>query len=176
MSNELYHIGRSKRNGAKIGSGRFPLGSGDRPFQMFGGKSSRKMRKAAAKAAKENEAAKKQLTPDEINAIREKVTRPPIDLKEVQKNRDILTTEDLNKIKSRIEAEKNISRLYGEQINAGKKFVQSADKAQQTVERLLKYYGTMRKVAAFFDEISGGKKQDISYWTGGGGSNKKKKK
>lgn len=172
MANELYHIGRSKRDGAKIGSGRFRLGSGERPFQMLGGKSSRKLKKEAAKAAKENEKAKKQLTPDEINAIREKVTRPPIDLKEVQKNRDYLTTEDLNKIKNRIEAEKNISRLYGDQINAGKKFVQAADKTQQTIERLLKYYGTMRKVAAFFDEINGGKKQDISFYTGG---NKKKK-
>lgn len=29
----LYHIGRSKRDGAPHGSGRYPLGSGDRPYQ-----------------------------------------------------------------------------------------------------------------------------------------------
>ena len=31
MENELWHFGRSKRNGAKIGSGRYPLGSGENP-------------------------------------------------------------------------------------------------------------------------------------------------
>ena len=30
---ELYHYGVSKRDGAPIGSGRYHLGSGDRPFQ-----------------------------------------------------------------------------------------------------------------------------------------------
>lgn len=30
---EIYHFGVSKRNGAKIGSGRYPLGSGKRPYQ-----------------------------------------------------------------------------------------------------------------------------------------------
>lgn len=29
----LYHIGRSRRDGAPHGSGRYPLGSGDRPYQ-----------------------------------------------------------------------------------------------------------------------------------------------
>lgn len=32
-SDEIYHFGVSKRNGAKIGSGRYPLGSGKRPYQ-----------------------------------------------------------------------------------------------------------------------------------------------
>lgn len=30
---EIYHFGVSKRNGAKVGSGRYRLGSGDRPYQ-----------------------------------------------------------------------------------------------------------------------------------------------
>ena len=30
---ELMHVGRSKRDGAPVGSGRYPLGSGDKPFQ-----------------------------------------------------------------------------------------------------------------------------------------------
>lgn len=30
---EVYHFGVSKRDGAKVGSGRYPLGSGDRPYQ-----------------------------------------------------------------------------------------------------------------------------------------------
>ena len=30
---ELIHSGRSKRDGAPIGSGRYPLGSGDEPYQ-----------------------------------------------------------------------------------------------------------------------------------------------
>lgn len=34
-SNELYHIGRSKLDGAPNGSGRYPLGSGKRPRSMF---------------------------------------------------------------------------------------------------------------------------------------------
>lgn len=33
MSNVLIHVGRSKRDGARVGSGRFPLGSGERPYQ-----------------------------------------------------------------------------------------------------------------------------------------------
>ena len=33
----LEHVGVSKRDGAKIGSGRFPLGSGDQPYQRLGG-------------------------------------------------------------------------------------------------------------------------------------------
>lgn len=33
----LEHEGVSKRDGAKIGSGRFPLGSGDHPYQRLGG-------------------------------------------------------------------------------------------------------------------------------------------
>lgn len=32
---EIYHFGVSKRNGAKVGSGRYPLGSGDRPYQAM---------------------------------------------------------------------------------------------------------------------------------------------
>lgn len=34
----LMHSGRSKRDGAKIGSGRYRLGSGNRPYQATGGK------------------------------------------------------------------------------------------------------------------------------------------
>lgn len=34
-SDELYHFGRSKRDGAKVGSGRYPLGSGERPRSVF---------------------------------------------------------------------------------------------------------------------------------------------
>lgn len=37
----LAHAGRSKRDGAKIGSGRYPLGSGDRPYQATGGEKPR---------------------------------------------------------------------------------------------------------------------------------------
>lgn len=33
----LEHVGVSKRDGAKIGSGRFPLGSGEQPYQRLGG-------------------------------------------------------------------------------------------------------------------------------------------
>lgn len=33
----LEHVGVSKRDGAKIGSGRFPLGSGEQPFQRLSG-------------------------------------------------------------------------------------------------------------------------------------------
>ena len=33
LIDELYHSGRSKRDGAPVGSGRYPLGSGDDPFQ-----------------------------------------------------------------------------------------------------------------------------------------------
>lgn len=32
---ELWHIGRSKLDGAKVGSGRYPLGSGKNPRRMF---------------------------------------------------------------------------------------------------------------------------------------------
>lgn len=42
---EIYHFGVSKSNGAKIGSGRYRLGSGDRPFQ----RRSKAERKAAKK-------------------------------------------------------------------------------------------------------------------------------
>lgn len=35
MQDYIAHYGRSKRNGAEVGSGRYPLGSGDRPFQMI---------------------------------------------------------------------------------------------------------------------------------------------
>lgn len=34
---ELFHSGRSKRDGAPIGSGRYPLGSGDEPYQHVEG-------------------------------------------------------------------------------------------------------------------------------------------
>ena len=33
----LEHVGVSKRDGAKIGSGRFPYGSGDHPYQRLAG-------------------------------------------------------------------------------------------------------------------------------------------
>lgn len=33
MHNVLIHVGKSKRDGAKVGSGRYPLGSGKRPYQ-----------------------------------------------------------------------------------------------------------------------------------------------
>lgn len=33
MEDELYHVGRSKKDGAPVGSGRYPLGSGENPGQ-----------------------------------------------------------------------------------------------------------------------------------------------
>ena len=60
----LYHIGRSKRDGAPRGSGRYPLGSGDRPYQYKEeakaeqyrqreiGKIEKRQAKAAAKSEK----------------------------------------------------------------------------------------------------------------------------
>lgn len=33
MKDVLIHVGRSKKDGAKVGSGRYPLGSGERPYQ-----------------------------------------------------------------------------------------------------------------------------------------------
>ena len=59
-SDELYHYGRSKTDGAPVGSGRYPLGSGDDPFQhQIGGSDFRStVKQMRAEGASDNEIAK----------------------------------------------------------------------------------------------------------------------
>lgn len=157
--NELYHIGVKER------SGRRPWGSGERPFQRLGGK---KRKDISSKA--------KELTPEEINTLRENVKKPPISLREVQANKDYLTTQDLKDIKQRIDAERDIATLRAQEIEAGKKFIKGLDKAQKIAEKGMDYYATMKKIDAFIKDISGEEKKDPSFFRMNSGNNNKKKK
>lgn len=84
----LYHIGRSKRDGAPHGSGRYPLGSGDRPNQYKEeakaeqyrqreiGKIEKRQAKAAAKSEKRSTRLASKYTKAKINgASNEKLSK-----------------------------------------------------------------------------------------------------
>lgn len=56
----LMHSGRSKKDGAHIGSGRYPLGSGDRPYQRMPAAARKRQMARAEKANKKQKVNNKQ--------------------------------------------------------------------------------------------------------------------
>ena len=101
-SDELYHYGRSKRDGAKRGSGRYPLGSGDRPNQRwvaFGSKS---------RAGEKSEA-------DKQRAIKSGTAR------DVLRYKGELTNKELQDAVNRLRLEKQLEEINHETINKGKR-------------------------------------------------------
>ena len=116
----LMHSGRSKRDGAKIGSGRYPLGSGERPFQ---GEANAKQRHKLFGRHKKNrnqpEEPKKPLTDEEKQKIIESG-----DVRKAYNNREYLTNADIDAVVTRYNKEKSLRDL----IPQKKKGIEYLDK------------------------------------------------
>ena len=100
-SDELYHYGRSKRDGAKRGSGRYPLGSGDRPNQRWGvfGSKSRSGEKSEA---------------DKQRAIKSGTAR------DVLRYKGELTNKELQDAVNRLRLEQQLESIDRKMLNSGK--------------------------------------------------------
>lgn len=91
--NFLAHEGKSKTDGAKIGSGRYPLGSGENPYQ-HGNKGLRK--KIFFKRKKENAEARQEPKKKKFNP----------------KNISEMSNEEIDEYINRFEKEKQLKSLY----------------------------------------------------------------
>lgn len=105
---EIYHFGVSKSKGAKVGSGRYPLGSGDRPFQ--------RKSKAERKALKKDKW---------TNRVRNKLDK--YDTKKAKKQ--AVANKQYEK------AVRKSNSLFGTKKAVDKAY-EKADKAQRKVNRL----------------------------------------
>lgn len=103
----LVHSGRSKRDGAKIGSGRYPLGSGERPFQgEANSKQRHKLFGRTKKKKSQTEEPKKPLTDEEKQKIIETG-----DVRKAYNNREYLTNADIDAVVTRYNKEKSLKDL-----------------------------------------------------------------
>lgn len=116
---ELYHYGVPRR------SGRFPFGSGERPFQGLGIKAKKKAKKTIAKTTAKTEIKKEaadieQATLDERRQNAEKVKQR----RATKRNIRSLSDEDIKRNIQRLRDEKTLKELIDDDISPGKRAVQ----------------------------------------------------
>ena len=118
----LMHSGRSKRDGAKIGSGRYPLGSGERPFQGEDNKSRRLrfLRKKKEESEKKEETtSEKSFTEDDKKRIIDSG-----DIKEAFKYREHFTNNDIDAVINRFKKENELKVLTTKNVKTGQEKVE----------------------------------------------------
>lgn len=124
----LMHSGRSKRDGAKIGSGRYPLGSGARPFQGEAGEARRKGFLGLGKK-KKVAAPKEPLTDEE----KQKIIGNG-DIRKAYDNKQFLTNADIDAVIDRYTRYKKLADLLPKKksgldfINKGQNYLESSSK------------------------------------------------
>lgn len=97
---------------------------------------------------------KKPLTDEEAKRIKDKTLKNPISAKEVYKNKDLMTTQELKTAIDRIQTEKNLKQLRDQEIQAGQKWVQKLDKIAKITNKVADYYNTYQRVSKIFDDAS----------------------
>lgn len=113
----LAHIGRSKADGAKVGSGRYPLGSGKNP------RAQRRAEKQQARQQKKAEKGKQEA----LNSG---------DPRQVKKYQHLMTQAELQQAISRIEKNQRLDQLSAQQMR------QMTD-AEVAITNVLNHIGTV---------------------------------
>lgn len=129
FSDELIHYGIKRR------SGRYPYGSGERPYQSGGvaappKKKSRKQRKAEEKAAKQEakQAAAKKKHDDEKQAVLQKGTAS-----QVKSYLGELSNQELRDVTTRLNLEKQINEMSVKEQTTN---MQKVDNAMQKIKKI----------------------------------------
>lgn len=130
--NYLAHIGVGKLNGAKIGSGRYPLGSGKRPYQNSPLGATRKMTRAERRAAKKNSRGQEETFDEE----KKKRIIDTGDVKSAYAYRKYLTNSDIDAVILRYQKEKSLADLLPKK-KKGKDYVNSAADALNLTFKLI---------------------------------------
>ena len=130
----LAHAGRSKRDGAKIGSGRYPLGSGDRPYQGDPAKAARvkRERKGLFGRKKKNKAVEE----TELTAEKKQRIIDTGDIKSAYAYRRYLTNSDIDAVVLRYQKEKSLADLLPKK-KKGKDYVNNAADALNLTFKLI---------------------------------------
>ena len=152
----LVHSGRSKRDGAKIGSGRYPLGSGKRPFQ---GDSPEQM--SAARRLGIVKTQKKVLpnTPEPVFDDEEKnriIDKG--DIMSAYKYRDKFTNAELDAVINRYDKENKLKALTVANVKSGKDKVDALNAYLNTAVNLatnsINAYNMMARFVNTFSDKS----------------------
>jgi hypothetical protein len=125
----LMHSGRSKRDGAKVGSGRYPLGSGERPFQNGGGPKERK-RLFGRKKKEPVDTEPKSLSEEEKKRIIDSG-----DVTAAYKNRQFLTNADIDAVINRRNKETTLASMLPKK----KKGMEYVTKATDVLDKSVKF-------------------------------------
>ncbi len=124
FSDELVHFGIKRR------SGRYPWGSGERPYQSGGGgapvKKTRKQKKAEERAAKQAETQRK------LDEARSTVLQRG-SASDVKKYLGDLTNQELRDVTTRLNLEKQITEMSAREVKTN---MQKIDKAMQTIKKV----------------------------------------
>lgn len=169
MEYYLIHSGRSKLNGAKVGSGRYPLGSGARPYQDYPSrqKLTRKQKKVVKLKAKQEAVERKKLTDEEKRDIIERG-----DVKNAFKNVDDFSNEDIDAVIKRWDAKNKLSSYAMKGVKTGK---QKFDELTNNLDRFQKFGNNATKVydviAKTINTFGGTTLPLINNNGGGGGGN-----
>jgi len=135
MNDFLMHAGVSKRDGAKVGSGRYPLGSGKRPYQGTGGKPmSRREQRRQAKKAKKNSSPEKLSKEEFTDEIRQDIIARG-DVKAAFANRQYMSNQDIDNVIARYEKESKLKGLAVKDIKTGKDYIDKITDYMNTATR-----------------------------------------
>jgi len=101
----LMHSGRSKVDGAPVGSGRYPLGSGERPYQKGSPGGDRHLSRRERRRMKKEKPLQKLTDEEKQKIINEG------DVKEAYRHRRELTNNDIDAVMTRHNKEKDLFAL-----------------------------------------------------------------
>lgn len=173
MTNELYHVGMPGR------SGRYPWGSGDRPYQRLEGKKQKKssgLFKKKKKLSPEEKAKAEAEAKARKAANKENVLRSG-SAREVLQYKGELTNNELQTVINRINLERQLSTLAASEHKSN---MDKIDKAMQTLKSVNEWgkigTDTYNLLANFYNATEEGKKNPWPTISKGGGGGKKKKR
>lgn len=183
--NEFYYLAHGGP-----GSGRYPLGSGDRPYQKYEGsrggssgisgyirsvkakKEEKKMAKATKEAQKKEaeEAERKRI----LEADKERVLRSG-KASEVMRYQGLLTNQELQNAFTRLNLESQIGRLSQAEVKSSMDKIDNIMKTVKTGTEWAKIgTDTYNTIAAIYNATPEGQKKPLTLVNKGGGGDKKK--
>lgn len=121
QQNELIHFGIPRR------SGRYPWGSGARPFQSGGGPISKRQSKKSEKTRAKQEA---KMTPEEREAEKQRVLKTG-SASEILRYKGELSNQEMQQAVTRLNLEAQLSNLSAKEIESG---MQKIDKVMKGVK------------------------------------------
>lgn len=159
---ELYHFGIPRR------SGRYPWGSGNRPFQSGGGPMSKRQAKKAEKL-RSKEVSK--MTPEEREADKQRVLKTGT-ASEILRYKGELTNQEMQQAVTRLNLESQLNSLSSKDIESGMQKIDKVMKGVKTGTEWVKIgTDTWNTLARIYNSTEEGQKNPLTII----GEGKKKK-